>query len=192
MRSSQPLPYGSSFTVSGAPTTCWFTSSTSPETGPDLEHGRMRAGRHLAAAVDRHPLPGNRLLLHHEGDEPALGAVGLDAAEDVDTLELLLERARPPEAGGDRVGVRPDVVAVQGVADLEAQRVAGAEPARDDAALEHCVPEPDGVLAHAEQLAAVLARVARAVHHHLDAVDRALGERERGGWRQPELLDRPR
>jgi hypothetical protein len=33
LRSSQPLPYGSSFTVSGASTTRWFTSSTSPESG---------------------------------------------------------------------------------------------------------------------------------------------------------------
>ena len=31
--SSQPSPYGSSFTVSGASTTFWFTSSTSPESG---------------------------------------------------------------------------------------------------------------------------------------------------------------
>ena len=30
---SQPSPYGSSFTVSGASTTCPLTSSTSPESG---------------------------------------------------------------------------------------------------------------------------------------------------------------
>ena len=56
-------------------------------------------------------------------------------------VELLVERAGPAEARGDRVGVRPDVVAVQRVADLEPQRVARAEPARDDAAREHRVPE---------------------------------------------------
>ena len=33
IRTSQPSPYGSSFTVSGASTTFWFTSSTSPESG---------------------------------------------------------------------------------------------------------------------------------------------------------------
>src|SRR6266446_3354382 len=33
MRTSQPSPYGSSFTVSGASTTFWFTSSTSPDNG---------------------------------------------------------------------------------------------------------------------------------------------------------------
>ena len=33
MRISQPSPYASSFTVSGASTTAWFTSSTSPESG---------------------------------------------------------------------------------------------------------------------------------------------------------------
>ena len=33
IRTSQPAPYGSSFTVSGASTTCWLTSSTSPDSG---------------------------------------------------------------------------------------------------------------------------------------------------------------
>src|SRR6185312_7669402 len=33
MRTSQPFPYGSSFTVSGASTTTWLTSSTSSESG---------------------------------------------------------------------------------------------------------------------------------------------------------------
>ena len=33
MRISQPSPYGSSFTVSGASTTFWFTSRISPESG---------------------------------------------------------------------------------------------------------------------------------------------------------------
>ena len=152
----------------------------------------MRAGRDLAAALDRHAVARDRLVLHHERDEPALGTVLLHAAEDVDALELLVERARPAEAGRDRVGVGPDVVAVQRVADLEAQRVARAEPARDDAAREHGVPERDGVVGHAQELAAVLAGVAGAVDHHLDAVDRRLGEGERRRRRQPEPLDRAR
>src|SRR5205823_14558046 len=33
IRTSQPSPYGSSFTVSGASTTFWLTSITSPESG---------------------------------------------------------------------------------------------------------------------------------------------------------------
>ena len=33
MRTSQPSPYGSSFTVSGSATTFGFTSSTVPESG---------------------------------------------------------------------------------------------------------------------------------------------------------------
>ena len=33
IRISQPSPYGSSFTVSGASTTFWFTSRISPESG---------------------------------------------------------------------------------------------------------------------------------------------------------------
>ena len=54
--------------------------------------------------------------------------------------ELLVERAGPAEAGRDRVRVGRDVVAVQRVADLEAERVAGAEPARRRAAAER--PHP--------------------------------------------------
>ncbi len=135
----------------------------------------MRARRDLAAAFatrhNSHAVPRDRLVLHDERDEAALRPFFLHAAEDVDALELLVERARPAEAGRDRVGVGADVVAVKRVADLEAQRVARAEPARDDAAREHRVPELAGVLGHAHELAPVLAGVAGAVDHHLDAVD---------------------
>ena len=58
------------------------------------------------------------------------GPSSLIAAQLVDAGELLVERARPAEPGGDRVRLRRDVVAVQRVADLEPQRVARAEAAR--------------------------------------------------------------
>src|SRR5207237_8627553 len=159
---------------------------------PDLQRRRMRARRHLATTSDRHALPRDRLLLHHEGDETPLRPLGPDAPEDVYALEFLVQRTRPAEAGGDRVGVGPDVVAMERVTDLETERVALAEAARDGASLEHGVPEPDGVLAHAQQLAAVLARVAGAIDHHLDAVERGLGEREGRRRGQPQPLDRAR
>ena len=54
----------------------------------------------------------------------------LDPAQRLDAGELGVERARPAEPGGDRVGLGRDVVPVQRVADLEPQRVARAEPAR--------------------------------------------------------------
>ena len=98
----------------------------------------------------------------------------LDPAQLVGAGEVLVERARPAEPGRDRVGLGRDVVAVQRVADLEPQRVARAEPARHGAARDDGVPERDGVLGRAHQLAAALARVAGAVDHHLDAVDLAL------------------
>src|SRR5438094_10539166 len=116
----------------------------------------MRSGGDLAAALDRHALPRDRLLGHHEGGELPPGALLLDAAQLIDTGELLLERAHPPESGRDRVGFLGDVVAVQRVTDLEPQRVARAEAARDDVALGDRVPERARVLGHAEVLAAVL------------------------------------
>src|SRR5438105_3527061 len=48
---------------------------------PDVEHRRVRAGGHLAAAVDRHALAWDSLLLHHEGDELSLRALLLDAPQ---------------------------------------------------------------------------------------------------------------
>ena len=68
---------------------------------------------------------------------------------------------------------------MQRVADLEAQRVARAEPARRDAAREDRVPERDGVVLRTAQLDALLAGVAGAGDHHLDPVDLAHRVRER-------------
>ena len=96
----------------------------------------------------------------------------------------------PAETGGDRVGVRPDVVAVQRVADLQPQAVARTEPAGRDPALEHRVPERAGLVGHHHQLDTLLAGVAGAVDHAGDAADLALGERERGRVRQAEPLER--
>ena len=81
---------------------------------------------------------------------------------------------------------------MQRVADLQAQGVARAETTRDDPAREHAVPQAAGVLGHAEQLAAVLARVAGPVDHHLDAVELGLREGERACGRQAEPADRVR
>ncbi len=97
-----------------------------------------------------------------------------------------------PRPGGDRVGVRPDVVAVQRVADLEPQRVPRAEAAGRGAALEDGVPERGGVLGHRHQLDTGLARVARAVDHHLDPVELAHLERERRRVGEAEPLERAR
>src|SRR5207237_4236964 len=72
------------------------------------------------------------------------------------------------------------------------QRVARAEPARRRPAREHGIPETARVLGHAEELATVLTRVAGAVHHHLDAVDLVLRERESLRRLEPEAFDRPR
>ena len=116
----------------------------------------------------------------------------LDPAQLLDPGEVRVERADPAEAGRDRVRVRADVVAVQRVADLEAQRVPRAEPARLRSALDHRVPESRRVLGHDHQLDALLARVARAVDHHLDPVDLAHRERERRGLVEPEPLERAR
>ena len=98
----------------------------------------------------------------------------------------------PAEAARDRVPLRADVVAVQRVADLEPQRVARAEAAGHDAAREDRVPERRRVLGHARQLDALLAGVAGAVDHHLDAVELAHLPREGAAALEPEPLERPR
>src|SRR5919106_69841 len=149
------------------------------EPDADVEQGRERARRDLAALRDRHPLARDRLLLHDEGDELLGGAFLLLRAEHVDPGELLVERAGPAEPGLDRRPLRGDVVSVQRVAGLQSQRVAGAEAARDDAALDDRVPEAGGLLRRAAELAAALARVAGAGHEAGDAEHLLLAEAER-------------
>src|SRR5690349_25007785 len=89
----------------------------------------MRAGGDLPAALDGHALARDRLLRHHERRELPLRAARRELAQLVRTGELLLEGTAPREAGGDGVRLGRDVVPVQRVADLEAQRVARAEAA---------------------------------------------------------------
>ena len=101
------------------------------------------------------------------------------AAELLDAGEVLVERARPGETRFDRRAVRTDVVAVQRVARLEPERVARAEAAGRDAALEDRVPEPHGIVGRAAELAAALARVAGARDEAADAEHLVLAERER-------------
>src|SRR5439155_15222709 len=48
---------------------------------PLVEHGRMSAGRDLAALEDRHALAWHRALLHHERNEPARRPGRLDPAQ---------------------------------------------------------------------------------------------------------------
>ena len=75
---------------------------------------------------------------------------------------------------------------------LEPKRVPCTEPARDDSAREHCIPQLAGVLGHGHQLAALLAGVAGAVDHALDTVDLPFGKGELGRRRQAQALDCPR
>src|SRR6185295_19074874 len=81
--------------------------------------------------------------------------------------------AAPPEAGLDRPAVLGQVVAVQRQAGLEAQGVARAEAGRGRAAADELVPEHAGVLGRAQDLDAVLARVAGTADEHRAADQRA-------------------
>src|SRR5581483_5593602 len=112
-------------------------------------------------------------------DELALRPALADLAQALDAREGRLERADPAESARDRVPLRTDVVTVQRVAHLEPQRVARAEAARGDAAPEDRRPQRRRVVRHARELDPLLARVARAVDHHLDAVELAHRPRER-------------
>src|SRR5207253_3437854 len=115
--------------------------------------------------------PRDRLLRHPEGDELLLRAALLDLAQPLRAGEAGVERAGPAKAGGNRVPLRADVVAVQRVTHFEPQRVARAEARGSDAAREDRVPEHLGVVGHARELDALLAGVTRAVDHHLDAAE---------------------
>src|SRR5205085_4328082 len=113
----------------------------------------------------------DRLVHHDERGEPPRRPGLLDSTELLDAGELLVERADPAEAGRDRVGLGRDVVAVERIADLEAEGVARAEAARLRAALQHGVPEPHRVVGLHEQLDSPLTGVAGPIDHALDAVE---------------------
>ena len=123
-----------------------------------------------------HPAARDRLLVHHERDEPLGRALVAPARRSTSTPgELLLERAGPGEARPrSACGRGVDVAAVQRVAGLEAQRVAGAEAARDDrrarGSRSHSARASSG---RAQELAAALARVAGPADEAVDAEHRA-------------------
>ena len=95
----------------------------------------------------------------------------------VNSLSSAHAHARPASIGVRSGG---DVVAVQRVADLEAQRVPRAEPAGLDATAQNGVPEGDGILGSAPELAPALARVAGTGDEAADTEDvDVLAERER-------------
>src|SRR4051794_30445341 len=116
---------------------------------------------HLAAADDRIALAGDARL-HRERDE-LLGRAGLArGAYGVGADEAGVLLARPAQAGLDRAARRHQVVAVEVVVDLQAQRVAGGQAGGHGAAAQQLVPQLAGVGRLAEQLDAVLARIAGA------------------------------
>src|SRR5439155_7456999 len=110
-------------------------------------------------------------LLDREGDELLARSRLADGAHGVGPDEARVLLARPPEPGFDRPARLHQVVAVEVVADLEAQGVAGAEPRGDGAAADDRVPDPARVLGRDEQLDALLARVARAADEHARRAD---------------------
>src|SRR5204863_4163286 len=130
------------------------------------------------AVEDRHALPRDPGFLQDEGSEPPRRAFFLDPPELGRSGELLVESTHPAETGGDRVRLGTDVVPMQGVADLEPQRVAGTEAAGDRAPREHAIPELAGGLGRDEQLHPGLTRVAGPVDRAGNAVELALLERE--------------
>ena len=76
-----------------------------------------------------------------EGDEPLGGSVGAGGGDGLGAGEARLLLAAPAQTGLDRVAVRAHVVAVEVEADLEPERVAGAEPAGRHAGGEQRAPE---------------------------------------------------
>ena len=100
---------------------------------PDLETGRERAARYLAHrfAVEHHAQPGAWNTRPGEQEGRKLSAVPLHLlAQQLGADEILVERARPLEAASIGVRSARKVVSIERVADLQAERVARAEPRR--------------------------------------------------------------
>src|SRR5690606_22743621 len=137
--------------------------------------------RRLALVADLVVRAGEGAVLETEPDQPAADALLLLPLEGGTTEEIsLVELDDPAEPGFEGRVVPVEVVAVEDVPHLEAERVAGAEPRGDEAVvlprLEELRPERDGVLAADVELEAVLARVPGAADDGGPAVDRALDE----------------
>ncbi len=118
------------------------------------------AGARDAAPVDR------------EGRELLDGPLGTGGRDRLRAREPGVLLAAPAEAGLDRIAVRAHVVAVQVEADLEPERVAGAEAAGRHPGREQLPPELGRIVGGEEDLDAVLARVA-------GAADERVGHRPR-------------
>src|SRR5690242_16550019 len=104
---------------------------------------------------------GEAAPLELEADQPASDAAELLDLERLDALErrALVELHDPAEVGLERRDGIVDLVAVEGVAHLEAERVAGAEADGLGAGPEDGIPERAGVAVAAVELEAVLAGV---------------------------------
>src|SRR5712691_4346209 len=147
-----------------------------------LSHGgSVGPARHVAddlpVLCDLVAVTSDAALHDKTGDFP-LRPRGLLRRDHVAARELFVELARPAEPRLDRVGGLVDVIAVEGEARLEAQRVAraqadgldpGAGPGR-----EQPVPDRGRVGVGHKDLEAVLARVARARQRRLGAGDAAM------------------
>ncbi len=128
------------------------------------------------------PSRGIPLILDLEGDEDLGRALGASAGDRLGADEPGLLLAAPAEARFDRVALRTQLVAVQRITDLQPQRVAGAEPAGDDAGVQQLCPDRRRDLGVDQQLDPVLAGVAGAADQGRATAD--LGVRDVEAIRQ--------
>ncbi len=140
---------------------------------PLAQGGREGAAGHLAdlpVAVEHgHAVARDQPVGGDEADQQPLGPGLLAGGQGLAAAEVALAHGHgPAEAGLERVGVGGDVVAVQGVAHLQPQGVAPAQPDRRDLErrppLEQLLPQRRGDLARDQQLEPALAGVAGAAH----------------------------
>src|SRR5690606_17103120 len=141
---------------------------------------RDLAGR-FAFVADFVAVAGEATLEEPEPGEPLPHALGLlsfqgGAAEEIAFVEL----DDPAKSGLERRARVVEVVAVEAVPHLEAERVTCAEPGRDEAIvvadLEDPPPERDRVLVRDVEFEAILAGVPGPADHRVAAVDLALDE----------------
>ena len=163
-----------------------------PHADAHAETGRERTAGdpsdNLSVPDDRASLTRNAWIGELEGHELLVGSVCLLLTQPLGPDEVLVECACPSESRFDWRALGRDVIAVEGVADLDPKRVARAKARRARSLVHEHFPDPLGILRPQQELDTVLARVAGAANQGRCAGDGSLRKaKTRGQVRSLEM-----